>query len=62
MQAYLVVWGFALLLFRAVAFVYKLKTRPSTGKRILTHFIVTLILWRWSGRKSRIPLRYACTH
>lgn len=39
---------------------YKLKLRPSTSKKIMTHFIVRLTSLWWSGTGPTISLRCAC--
>lgn len=48
-----------LLCFSDVTFFYKLKARPFTSKKIVTCFIVILILLQWSASDPVIPLRYA---
>lgn len=41
---------------------YEPEARPSISKRILTHFIAILALWRWSGTEPTTSLRCACPH
>lgn len=44
---------------QTLRFFYKLTARPSASKKITTHFIVTLSLWR-SEAEPAISLRDAC--
>ena len=44
--------------FIGVVFFYKLQERPSTNKKITTHFITSFTLLQWSGTKTA---RYACS-
>lgn len=39
----------------------KLRTRPSTNKKILTCFIATFSLTWWPETEPTVSLRYACT-
>lgn len=48
-----------LLSFTDFAFIYKLKARPSTNKKVTTLFVAILSLLWWSGTESAIFLRYA---
>ena len=41
---------------------HKLKARPSTSKKIMIHFIVTLTLLRLCGMKLTVSLGYACIY